>query len=501
MRYAIVSDIHANWQAWSAVREDFLSAGVDAVVCLGDIVGYGPEPARVLRDLRSLCSNLVLGNHDAAMVGRIDVSRFRAAARRSAEWTRTQLDDHALSLFAATPLMMESEDALFVHAETPAPEDFGYVEEAEDALACFRAVDARFIFLGHTHVPGSFALGPDGRVEEDLRVEPGVASGGRLLVNVGSVGDPRDGTDRASYAIYDASTGRVELRQVAFDTDAYLAALKRHPVLELPLLFRRPAAGSGGRTADEAMTATKVSLVKVQRIANRPRIRVRRSSLAALAASGTAAADVPLRTPPPTSATPRRRRGRVIGLSVVAFLALAALAGGWWGHRARTPRAAEVPSAPAEPAEDAAAVERREQAREDVVHALSVLTLRADRAERYGKAFRLETMDGVSNIGYWSSPSDYLVWRFRPARSGVYEIEMNYAVPPTSAGSPVVLAAGRESLRFRTAATGGWSNYASAVVGRIRLNEGLAVLEMRPDGKPKGGLMNLRALTLRPVSE
>ena len=88
MRYAIVSDIHANWQAWSAVRDDICRQGVDTMVCLGDIVGYGPSPVRVYADLLSQCDNFVLGNHDAAAAGLLDPAVFNENARRSAAWTR-----------------------------------------------------------------------------------------------------------------------------------------------------------------------------------------------------------------------------------------------------------------------------------------------------------------------------------------------------------------------------------------------------------------------------
>jgi predicted phosphodiesterase len=506
VRYAVVSDIHGNWQAWTAVRSDFLAAGVDAVVCLGDVVGYGPEPARVLRDLRSYCFNFVLGNHDAAMVGRIDIARFRAGARRSAEWTRGQLDDHAFALFSATPLMMEGEDALFVHAETPAPEDYGYVEESDDALACFRAADARFIFLGHTHVPGTFVLGPDGSVEADLRTDLAAGEGCRYLVNVGSVGDPRDGTDRASYAIYDGSNGRVELRQVPFDTEACLAAIRRYPELEIPLFCHMRGSDGVLRAKDEAMTATKVAYVKVQKVLDRPRIRVRRSALAGLAAQPEARAPVAPAARP--RAQPPRRHGvawRVsAGLGLLGALAL--VAGGVVRARrlrgtprdtpAPAPAAASRPVAPADPRED----ERRHAAMRGVIDALSVMTLHADKAEQYGKKkFTLDQVDGTPHIGSWSDPNDYLLWRIRPPRGGEYEVEFAYALDPKNDGGMVMFVSGRERLQLKMSATGSWQTFTNVVMGRIRLPAGLAVIEMRPDGKPRGGIMNLRSVTLRPV--
>ena len=95
MRYAIVSDIHANWPAWCVIRDDLVAQNVEAVVCLGDVVGYGPSPARVLADVRQHCENIVLGNHDAAVAGQLDLSIFNDHARRAAEWTAAQLDDES----------------------------------------------------------------------------------------------------------------------------------------------------------------------------------------------------------------------------------------------------------------------------------------------------------------------------------------------------------------------------------------------------------------------
>jgi predicted phosphodiesterase len=507
VRYAVVSDIHANWQAWTAVRDDFLSAGVDVVVCLGDVVGYGPHPARVLRDVRSCCSNFVLGNHDAAMVGRVDIGRFRAGARRSSEWTRARMDAKALSHFSATPLMMEGEGALFVHAETPAPEDYGYVEEPDDALACFQAADARFIFLGHTHVPGSFILGPDGCAVADLRSEFAAEGSSRYLVNVGSVGDPRNGTDRAGYAIYDSATGRVELRQIAFDTEAFLAAVRKRPELELPYFCCVREQGGPSGSKDEAMTATKVALVKVQRIVDRPRIRVRRSALEGRAAASDPGADAPASA----EAEPPRRRRRAPAVYVAAALVAAGVIGFGADRivRARRSRVATAPAmaaaaaapAPAAPSEPVVAEAHRGSAARELAEALSVITLTIAKAEKYGTKFRVEMVDGVPTMGFWSDPSDYLLWRLHPREEAVYEVGFDCGVAPDNAGGCMLVAVGRERVRATMASTGSWHAYTNVTIGRIRLPAGLAILEVRPDGKPRGGVINLRGVTLRPVRD
>lgn len=281
MRYAIVSDVHANWQAWSAVRDDILARGVDAIVCLGDIVGYGPSPTRVVADLRKHCENFVLGNHDAAAAGLLDLSLFNDAARRSAEWTRRQFDKASLRLLGDTPLVLEDENIIFVHAETPAPDDFGYVEGPSDVLACFQATDRRFIFLGHTHRPAIFVLAADGRLAEQPAGEYIADVSERCMVNVGSVGDPGDGTDKASYCLFDSELGIIELRKVAFDTDAFWRELQQVPELATPW-FLQHRGGERFRPAhDQTVPTGKVSSTPIRVTARRATIRVRSGALAA----------------------------------------------------------------------------------------------------------------------------------------------------------------------------------------------------------------------------
>ena len=274
MRYAIVSDIHANWQAWSAVRDDIFRRDVDTMICLGDIVGYGPSPTRVYADLTEHCENIVLGNHDAAAAGKLDLEMFNDQARRSTEWTAAQFEPEDLERLGSAPLTLEAEDILFVHAETPAPEEFGYVETKEDAAACFAATDARFIFIGHTHIPRVFALRPDGTlsVSKDplTRTEPGT----RYLVNAGSVGDPGDGSVLASYCVFDSEAGEIHLNKVPFDVAAFRAELDRVPRLPLSWFLQKHDADAARPVHDQAVEAGKVARARIRVAANRARIQV-----------------------------------------------------------------------------------------------------------------------------------------------------------------------------------------------------------------------------------
>ncbi len=242
MLYAIVSDIHANAQAWAAVQLDFASLGADRVICLGDVVGYGPDPADVLASTYASVHHFVLGNHDAALCGRMNAGLFSGDARTILDWTRGRLDRKARALMATWPLSLRGPGFRCAHGEFAEPASFRYVLEPETALPSWARTRERLLFVGHSHCPGVYLLGASGtprRVEaQDLVVE----SDRRTLVNVGSVGQPRDGDPRACYCLYDPGRRAVYFRRIPFDLDAYRAAVCRagRPGGEDPFLAADP---------------------------------------------------------------------------------------------------------------------------------------------------------------------------------------------------------------------------------------------------------------------
>jgi predicted phosphodiesterase len=225
MRYAILSDIHSNLQAWNAVLLDIRSLGVDKIICLGDTVGYGPNPAQVLESVYTNVDYFVLGNHDAVLCGKLDGSMFTDSARSVLEWTRGQVGRNALKFLSNLPLTLDGTTFRCAHGEFAEPGYFDYVIEPQDAMASWQAVQEPLLFVGHTHVPAIFLLGNSGAphvvAAQDFALEPGK----RYLVNVGSVGQPRDGDARASYCIYDQTAGTVCWRRIPFDIDAYRRAV------------------------------------------------------------------------------------------------------------------------------------------------------------------------------------------------------------------------------------------------------------------------------------
>jgi len=221
MRCAIVSDIHANLDALNAVLERM--GQVDAVYCPGDVVGYGAEPNECCDIVRERAAATVLGNHDAAAVGALDASWFNPYARAAIEWTAQVLNFRNQLFLRALPRVTRQESFVLFHGTLHAPEAFEYITSPWEAQAWAFAdmAEHRLGFFGHTHV-AEYYVQKEGEREVDQisMVDGGVVelkSGFRYIVNVGSVGQPRDGNPNASFAIYDSDAASVEIIRVPYD--------------------------------------------------------------------------------------------------------------------------------------------------------------------------------------------------------------------------------------------------------------------------------------------
>jgi diadenosine tetraphosphatase ApaH/serine/threonine PP2A family protein phosphatase len=216
VRYAILSDIHANLEALRAVLDD-VGGQADGFLCLGDVVGYGADPVGCVDLVAQRAAVTVAGNHEHAVAGLLDLAWFNPNARAAAAWTRTRLDGDARAWLGARPLQAQVDDATLVHASPARPEEWDYLVTASDGWTALSAVTTRLCFIGHTHLPGVWAVGPSGPVHapgaEAVELEPD----GRYLINVGSVGQPRDRDRRAAYALWDMEADRVTIRRVAYD--------------------------------------------------------------------------------------------------------------------------------------------------------------------------------------------------------------------------------------------------------------------------------------------
>ncbi|MCM8540859.1 MAG: metallophosphoesterase family protein, partial [Lentisphaeraceae bacterium] len=239
MRYGVVSDIHANIQAWKAVLRDMKSQGVDVILCLGDVVGYGPNPAEVLDSCYEHVDYFILGNHDAVVGNRLDSSLFNDNAKYLIDWTKDQLNSSASDFFSDMPLRMEGDGFVCAHGELAMPGRFGYIYEAQDAIASFTSNQSPMMFVGHTHFPAKFVLDTDNNsVRKDSPTDSFLLPNERYLINAGSVGDPRDGNITASYCIYDTDSSMIKFRQVPFDIDQFRLNLKNVKLPVNPFFIR-----------------------------------------------------------------------------------------------------------------------------------------------------------------------------------------------------------------------------------------------------------------------
>ncbi|OGK98578.1 MAG: hypothetical protein A3E31_08900 [Candidatus Rokubacteria bacterium RIFCSPHIGHO2_12_FULL_73_22] len=219
MRYAVLSDIHGNLEALEAVLRD-AAAHADGVLCLGDIVGYGADPAACIELVAERAEAITGGNHERGVAGLLDLGWFNRSARAAAEWTRERLDDDHRAWLGALPLVAEIAGATLVHASPDHPEEWDYLVSAEDGFGALAAFVTRLCFVGHSHVPGAWSVGSSGPEFVPGAIELELAAGRRYLVNVGSVGQPRDRDPRAAYALWDAERGRLAIRRVAYDVEA-----------------------------------------------------------------------------------------------------------------------------------------------------------------------------------------------------------------------------------------------------------------------------------------
>ena len=244
MRIAFIADVHANLPALEAVIADAREHGATHLICLGDVVGYGPQPIETLARIRKVASGVLLGNHDAAAAELLDLNLFNPFAKETAERAILALDDEAKSYLRGLPNMLEIKNIACSHSCFDAPETFRYLETKEDAA---RSLDAMpnftLLVVGHTHVPCLFVReAPNEPVRKLPPESTQLRPGHRYVVNPGSVGFPRTDGLTADYLIYDTLMRRLIFRSVAYDLAPYRLALVRNGYNPLNYWFLSPSA-------------------------------------------------------------------------------------------------------------------------------------------------------------------------------------------------------------------------------------------------------------------
>ena len=217
MRYAILGDIHANLEALDAVLQDATEQGVTHYACTGDVVGYNADPKACLQKIRGLKCTVVQGNHDYYAACNESMELFTPMAQKSIRWTRKQLSPFERKYLRHLPLILDIETFTIVHSSLSNPHRWNYIFKKKAADANFRNQFNPVCFFGHTHVPLAFIH--DRTTEkgfyETLHIRPRT----QYLINVGSVGQPRDRNPKSAYAIYDLDEQTVTMRRVEYDIE------------------------------------------------------------------------------------------------------------------------------------------------------------------------------------------------------------------------------------------------------------------------------------------
>ena len=226
MRYLIFSDIHSNLEALTSVLSDAMERNIDEVICLGDFVGYGANPSECVEKFVSLPkARAVLGNHDAAVIDTSQRELFNPVARAGILYSEANLTENGREYLRKLPMLIDVDsEFVAVHSSPFRPAAWVYVVEPLEAADAFHAMTPALAFIGHTHFP---AVHSDNGSVVPLAPEDGVRvnANKKIMVNVGSVGQPRDGDARSAYVVYDSESKSISIHRVEYDVDRAAAKI------------------------------------------------------------------------------------------------------------------------------------------------------------------------------------------------------------------------------------------------------------------------------------
>ncbi len=229
MKLGFISDVHANLEALNAAIEALAKRNVDRILCAGDVVGYGPDPVACIEQLQAQGIQAAKGNHDAVAAGEKSDKYLNKLAREAIQWTRQQLSREERNWLAALPYVHRTKEYLLVHATPMHPDEWEYLLHPYQAVYHFEGFQETLMFNGHTHIPKIFEL-----TAFDVNVipaEPGrlisLESGNRYLINVGSVGQPRDGNPDGCACVYDVEAREIEYVRFPYDIAAVQAKMSK----------------------------------------------------------------------------------------------------------------------------------------------------------------------------------------------------------------------------------------------------------------------------------
>ena len=218
MRYGIFGDIHSNIEAFREVIKAYKKEAIDRYISIGDIVGYGASPHECIKEIKSLEADTVCGNHDWAAVGIFPLDYFNPAAKEAAEWTRDVLRPDEKEFLKKLELVIDEKDFSIVHGSLYKPDFFPYILNSESAYRCFQRMERDLCFVGHSHTPVVFWLERD-EIRHSFEGLIKLRQDVKYIINVGSVGQPRDNNPKACLSIFDSSKNTIEIKRVGYDTE------------------------------------------------------------------------------------------------------------------------------------------------------------------------------------------------------------------------------------------------------------------------------------------
>ncbi len=216
MLYAIFSDVHANLEAFEAVLKDARRERADRFISLGDIVGYGPNPNECIELTHKFACLSLAGNHDWIVLNLKEIDYLNPYAQQALLWSRENLTPDRLDYLQSLPLFAQIDNLYLVHASPEQPANWHYIRSLEDAKLNFKHFKGQICLVGHSHVPKIMVeAGTTHWIHAGSEIT--IEGGKRYIINVGSVGQPRDGNRKACYALYNAVNNRFQLRRVSYD--------------------------------------------------------------------------------------------------------------------------------------------------------------------------------------------------------------------------------------------------------------------------------------------
>lgn len=227
MRVAFISDVHANYEALAAVIKDIEKQKIEKVFFLGDAVGYGVDPDKCTKIIDSLCEIKLLGNHDFVVMGLESASGFNGLAKESIAWTRARIKQKTIELLSDFEMDAVFLDYYMVHSSPEDPGDWNYIIDIKEASRAFEKFSQNFCFIGHSHLPSVFCLHSDGEVTKPEEDKFTADVNCRYIINVGSVGQPRDGCSDPCYLIAETEGNLFEFRRVSYDLKTAQKKMKK----------------------------------------------------------------------------------------------------------------------------------------------------------------------------------------------------------------------------------------------------------------------------------